>query len=170
LICSQVFWVWSVWSPLQAPLYQMAHLSDQMPAGARVLPIGSGLAVPNGEMGNFPYFQAWGYWVVQKNVFSPYLFSATYTPIVYDANTTPARNQVMVWLNNLVGSEFSHPASDCSAWQAYYHQINWSLIAQQYGYVALRKGSCDNQTYMPASFRLAYSDPPLFLYKTNRSS
>ncbi|MDE1798107.1 MAG: hypothetical protein KGH63_01735 [Candidatus Micrarchaeota archaeon] len=169
LVLVQVAWLWMAWSALQAPMGSFVHLSDQMPAHAYVWPLGSGMATTDPQLHASPYFQAFGYWVVKKDVFVPGLFDAAYSPLQYTSASRPARDLVENWLNDLVSSQFANRTASCGSWDAYYSSINWSLVGAQFDYVAMRKGSCDNLSSIPGNFPLVYSQSPLYLYKTNRS-
>ncbi len=169
LVMVQTAWLSFAWSSLQAPLNSMAHLADHLPARASVWPMGYGTSVSDPELRVSPYFQAWGYWVVQKDVFVPELFSGAYSPILYAPEAASSREAVDSWLHQLVVLQFTNRTLGCGAWNAYYSLINWSVVATHYDYVAMRYGACDNLSAVPAGFTRVYADPPLYLYKTNRT-
>lgn len=155
------------WAPLQPPLASIAHLSSFMAPHSAVWPVGEGFAMSLSTLTS-PYFHAWGYWILDKPLYTPYFFAEKYSPINYAEPTAHARDQTNRWLNELVFESFTNTSAPrCAAWTHYYQKVNWSAIAGEYDYVALRTGVCDNGSVVPTSmFKQIYAEPPLYLYQS----
>ncbi len=142
------------WASVQEPMRQIAAASADLAPGAAVLPIGEGFAQTGTQAGVSPYFHSWGYWVMEKDVFSPYLFVWNYSPIHLKGTDAHGAAAVSGWLQRIAYKNFANPTNDtCLYWREYYEQdFNWSLVAREYDYVVLRKGACDNESAVPYPF------------------
>lgn len=154
------------WSA-QVPLVQsVASMSSAFQSGTSVFPLGQGFSETS-TYGAAPLFHAWGYWVVAKSVFSPYLFTEKYSPVNYALPNMRGRDNINTWLDNLVYALFTNKYGNnyCAAWDAYYSEIDWNLIGKNYDYVAFRPGKCDADFMPPPQFKLSYNQSGNFVYE-----
>ncbi|VVB57342.1 Uncharacterised protein [uncultured archaeon] len=154
------------WQGLQLNLAQVAAVGAQLPAQASVLPLGEGFAQAGPEPAVSPYYHAWGYWVMQKDVYVPYLFAWNYSPIQYNEPDAHGREQIGSWMERLAAKNFaSPPNSTCQYWGEYYQQFNWSLVGSEYQYVVLRAGECENGSLVPPPFERIWNEGNLSIFK-----
>lgn len=131
-----------------ALLSQNARIASFLGQNSSIFPVGDGFAKA-GAAATSPLFHSWGYFVIQKDVFSPYLFSESYTPVKYSDEYGHGRGPINGWLAELSYRVFTSEKDfegGCDSWNAHYGQINWSLISENYDYVLLRTATCKNIT------------------------
>ncbi len=69
-------------------------------------------------------------------------------------------------LSDLGYKVFAEPTNDkCKYWKEYYQQINWTKISQDYDYVVLRAGACENTTVVPSPFVQVWAEGPLYVFE-----
>ena len=154
------------WMAEQPNMAAVASVADHLTAGAAVLPIGEGFAMMSNQSSVTPYFHAWGYWVMQKDVYVPYVFAEKYTPIQYIDPGTHDRAELNTAMSDLGYKVFAEPTNDkCKYWKEYYQQINWTKISQDYDYVVLRAGACENTTVVPSPFVQVWAEGPLYVFE-----
>ena len=163
------------WVAEQPRLEAIASVADYLqPAAAgqlsgpriAVLPIGEGFAM-TGEQGTVsPYFHAWGYWVVQKGVYAPYVFAEQYSPVQFKDGRAHGRTELNAAIGDLAYKVFARPTAEkCRHWKEYYQAINWTRISEEYDYVVLRVGACENASIVPAPFEQKLTNGPLYIFE-----
>jgi hypothetical protein len=143
------------WNGMQAEIRDIAAVSSYFEPKASVLPIGEGFAKFGKQAGIDPYLHSWGYWVMQKDVFVPYIFSWSYSPVRLAKKNMHGAEEIASWIEKVAYNNFAHPnpKDKCAYWRSYYKQdFNWALVEKEYDYVVLRKGDCDNESYISSNF------------------
>ncbi|MCL6089247.1 MAG: hypothetical protein M1530_03765 [Candidatus Marsarchaeota archaeon] len=160
------------WNSAQESMQQIGAVSADLARGSVVLPIGEGFAETGTQAGVSPYFHAWGYWVMEKDVFSPYLFVWNYSPISLKGIDAHGAAAVSGWLQRIAYKNFAKPTNDsCLYWREYYEQdFNWSLVAQEYDYVVMRKGACDDERAVPWPFEKIAQHGSVYVFENREKN
>ena len=159
------------WAAEQPRLSAIASVADHLQEGAAVFPVGEGFAMTGEQSGVSPYFHAWGYWVMQKGVFVPYVFAEDYTPLKYKDPAAHDREELDNAIGDLGYKVFAKPTDDtCKYWKEYYQALNWTRIGHAYDYVVLRTGECENASIVPKPFALEWAAAPLYVFKNENKT
>jgi len=160
------------WQDAQSNMQAVVSASEYMREGAAAFPIGSGFAMSGRQISVSPYFHAWGYWTIDRQIYSPYVFSWSYSPVQMKNATAHAREEVNGWLERLAYKGFAKPTNDsCKYWKEYYQEVNWSLIAREYDYVVMRTDKCEEGVLVPQPpFVQIYENGPVYLFENSRNS
>ncbi len=155
----------AAWAPASMQVRQAAELGEFFENNSAVLPVGQGFTSTT-SFGVLPLFHVWGYWVVQKNAFVPYLFSHAYSPINYMDESMRGKDKINKWMDDLasaIGEVGS--SSNCDAWRSYYSEFDWKLVSREYDYVVFKPGECDQNVTVPAPFKLVQEKNGYYVYK-----
>ena len=152
LLLASTYLTFLQWEKLQPTLGEIDSLSSFMHEGSAVFATGEGFAsLIKTQSPPSSLLHTWGYWAIEKNIYSPDLFAYKYSPIKYKDENMHAREQVSAWGEAFIEHLFSNKENDaCIYWQEYYSSINWSLICDNYDFVVLREGECENN-FIPAA-------------------
>ncbi len=156
------------WAAEQPHIEAIASVADHLAGGSNVtvLPIGEGFAMSGEQGGVSPYFHAWGYWVVQKGVYVPYIFAEGYTPVQFKEPAANERLELNGAIGDLAYKVFAKPTQEkCKYWKEYYQTLNWTRIGEDYDYVVMRVGACENASMVPAPFEQRWTNGPLHIFE-----
>ncbi len=150
--------------PLSSDVGAIASLSSKMEQGSYAFSFGSGFTDSN-IMFTEPLLHSWGYWTMQKGIFSPYLFSYGYSPLSYSSRNLRGSDDIGRWMDELAYETFTYAGNDtCKAWRNYHSKINWSMISQNYDYVVFRAGKCDGGVIVPGTYALIANESGNLVY------
>lgn len=128
------------WQNLSSQVAGFVQVQDYFEEGTSVLPLGYGMAQYFKTSPPTSPFHAWGYWVIEKQIYSPYLFSGSYAPIVYSNSSQVQELERQKLL--LQYCVFSKADSECACFQKYYSSLPWSQICGEYDYLVFYEGEC----------------------------
>ncbi|MFA5108015.1 MAG: hypothetical protein WC492_00570 [Candidatus Micrarchaeia archaeon] len=155
------------WESMQTQIADIVNAGNNFQSNSSVFAFGRGFAklAPIGPPSSLLHTP--GYWVIEKDIYYPYLFSGDYSPIEYKNSSEHGKEQMSVLLDDLAYAVFSKEAgeSECVAWKQYYQKINWTILCAEYDYLAFRESNCEDELTFSSCFEQIEAKPPLYIYK-----